>query len=188
MNSLGGLIFLVIIVVQVIAAIGAHLKKQRDIAAKTARKLGESASQPPTPAEPSPRSIAAKRQAMLARRRAQLEELRAQRTPGATEAGEARVTRPTKPARAAAPPPPPATPVIIIPEERPAMQVDDTASVHDTESAYKGTKARRSRLRGSRSRELARLLRDRTNLRQAVLLKELIDPPVALRTPGQDSP
>ena len=197
MKSLGALFVFAIIAIQVVAAIVAAVKKQQ---AGAGTKTGRPPGAPSVPTESSASSAAARREELIARRRQQIEELRARAKSKveskAQSKGQARTqanvqdrtgtTRgqraPKPPARAPKAPVPVREPVAMpsVAEEEPALlsALERPVSPH-LESAY-------ARKKPGEGRKIAKLLRNRSSLRDAIILKELLDPPISLRTNGGD--
>lgn len=171
MKGMGALIVLAIIALQGVAAIVAGIKKQRAKAALSEGTAPSASTAPPSEQGPSPRSIAAKRQAMLDRRRQQIEELRTRSTQAPTA--------PRQPA-----PPAPVPPVIPAFVSVPTPEVVE-AEEPDTLSAYARPGVKRRRARSHHRTALTSMLRNRETLKQAFIIKELLDQPLALRPDGQ---
>ena len=212
MNSIGGLIFLLVIVAQGVAAVVAGIKKRQAEAAKAqqaqqaqqVRGARGGVSADATRQAPSNRAKAAgadPRLDVVSRRRRQIEELRRQaqertagrtiRTGKATEQPTAarRPFEPTaRPATAKAPPrpatPPQAAPPVIDPavlSNTPEARVKATASPVFEHTIGRGAPESGRSGAGS-ARRLAGALRSRRKLRELMVLKEVLDPPLALRS------
>lgn len=94
--------------------------------------------------------------------------------------------RPVAPvAQRAAPPPPPAA---AVPPEPPVQTVtaDQKAAAHAYRKRFKFPTPSESRLLAAPRRSLASWLRDPDSLRHAVVLREVLGPPIALRPRDQD--
>lgn len=170
-KGLGAFIVLAIILLQGVAAIVAGIKKQK--ARSIAEAKGVSAA-PSAPKEPSITPSAAKRQELIERRRQQIEELRA-RAQKKASAGRA----PKAPPKAPVPVPAPVAMPAVGAVETPRVEVP-------AEPHFAHQKLPYARKRRGHVHKVGRLLRSRESLRNAFILKELIDPPIALRSNGRD--
>jgi len=207
MNSIGGLIFLLIIIAQGVAAVVAGIKKRQAEAAKAqqaqqAQQSGGLQSRAgidvgtQTPVNDRGTLVADPRSDVVSRRRRQIEELRRQaqqrvadrpaRTGNATEQPTA-ARRPLEPtARPAQAPPRPAAPappqVVPLPATQQRQPVRDARPESPIFGAFDRATSRSEGRGGRTARQLAGTLRSRSKLRELVVLKEVLDRPLALRT------
>jgi hypothetical protein len=210
MGTLGSLIFLLVIVAQGVSAVVVALKKRQEAREKAAGKAARpdaSVMRPPTEPTTPPREPQApvsaspvedairNRDAMVKRRREQIEELRARaqsrtaKTPsrpvetieqppsGSSDIPTRQRTAQRTPAR---PPAPSVTPPVVIPapvRQVPRMApVTTPAPLEAEENWSPPVKRSAPRLRKYRS-----MLNRGDRIRDLIVLKELLDPPLALR-------
>ena len=222
MNSIGGLIFLLIMVAQGVAAIVAGIKKRQAEAEKARGGLTDASeknrfatteSRPTDPASTTSETTGDPRRDVIARRRRQIEELRKQakdRLEGKVARKVDQAARTTsrtraepviaaQPAPQAAPPQPPVRPAMrppsVVSGQAPPTSsnplnwaaVDASGDVAEGASepafgeAYQPLLREASRTRSSMVPGLRSSLKSRRRLRELVVLKELLDPPLALR-------
>jgi len=209
-KDIGAIIFLLFIVGQGVAAVVTALKKRQAKAAKdqaaelsTATKMSDSrviqtdAQRPvqvktgtPTSTKP-PETLlrpTAGRDELIARRRAQIEELKEQ---ARVRRGETQVPTRKAPAtvRAATPPTQPTqNPSVVfrpVPEPQPAMvsaEPAEPAEPAETDQSKDVWAISPSRRSGRHGRRIRGAVRSRRRLRDLVILKEVLDPPLALRS------
>ena len=170
MKDLGALIVILIIASQGVSAIVAAVKKRQKAAAGSSGAPTQlrASVEPATPksADISPEEV-------MARRRGQLEELRAR---AKAQRGGTVTSAPAPPQRPSVP-----IPVQIVVDEE-AVQPDARVQHVDTESAIPSAYTTKIRIR--RSSVLRAALHHPERLREAIVLKELLDPPIALRNPA----